>query len=113
MPRKYIKKRKQKYSKEDLAAALDDMKTGTVSLNTTAKKYDIPKSTLSDHLNNKHILACGRPPRLTREEENEIKETCLVFSEWGYGLGKKEIMSVIHDYLKSKKKTPFSTWCSG
>lgn len=105
MPRKYNKKRQQNYSKEDLAAAIEDVKGGTVSLNSSAKKYNIPKSTLSEHLNNKHTLAHGRPTRLTREEENEIAQTCLMFSEWGYGLGKKEVMSVIHDYLKVKKKT--------
>ena len=76
-----------------------------MSLNSSAKKYNIPKSTLSEHLNNKHTLAHGRPTRLTREEENEIAQTCLIFSEWGYGLGKKEVMSVIHDYLQLKKKT--------
>ena len=50
MPRKYNKKRQQNYSKEDLAAAIEDVKGGTVSLNSSAKKYNIPKSTLSELL---------------------------------------------------------------
>ena len=105
MPRIYNKKRQQRYSKEDLAAAIEDIKSGRVSLNSAAKRHNIPKSTLSEHLNNKHTQAHGRPTRLTKEEESEIAQTCLIFSEWGYGLGKKEVLSVIHDYLKSKKKT--------
>ena len=44
MLRKYNKKRQQNYSKEDLAAAIEDIKGGTVSLNSSAKKYNIPKS---------------------------------------------------------------------
>ena len=38
------------------------------------------------------------------EEEKQIVETCIIFAEWGYGLGKKEIISVVADYLKANKK---------
>lgn len=69
-----------------------------------AKKYGIPKSTLHDKIKGFHLKPKGRPTRLSPEEEKEIVETCLVFAEWGYGLGKKEIFSVISDYIKNKKK---------
>ncbi len=48
-----------------MAAATEDLKTGTVSMTSTVKKYNIPKSTLTDHMNNNHMLACGRLKTLT------------------------------------------------
>lgn len=42
----------------------------------------------------------------------------MTFLEWGYGLGKKEIIFIIHDYIKANTKaylflngTPGNDWC--
>ena len=56
MPRKYILKRQKNYRDEDLAAAVEDMKNGSASLTSTAKKYGIPKSILSNHLNGTQMV---------------------------------------------------------
>ena len=42
---------------------------------------------------------------MTKKEEDQIAQTCIIFSEWGYRLGKKEIISVVHDYLKNNNKS--------
>ena len=115
MPRNYEKKKHMKYSAEDLTAAIEEVRSGTLSLYSAAKKYNIPQTTLFGQVKGTH----GRKAsRLTEEEESTIVETCLIFSEWGYGLGKKEILSIIHDYLVTNKKThpkgvPNDDWWNG
>ena len=83
---------------------MTEIKKESISIHSAAKKYGIPKSTLNDKVNGRHCKSHGRPNRLSPEEEEEIVQTCLVFAEWGYGLGKKEILTVISDYVKSRKK---------
>ena len=41
----------------------------------------------------------GRPPCLTHEEENEIVMVCDLFGEWKFGIGKREVVSVVAEYL--------------
>ena len=94
------KKREREYSDENVEAAITDVRSGKVSQYLASKKYHIPRSTLNDHLQNKHSTSVGRPCRLSVEEEKQIVETCIIFSEWGYGLGKKEIISVVADLFK-------------
>ena len=120
MPRNYKKKKHMKYSAEDLTAAIEEVRSGTLSLYSAAKKYNVPQTTLFGQVKGTHGRKAGRPSRLTEEEESTIVETCLIFSEWGYGLGKKEILSIIHDYLVTNKKThlfpkgvPNDDWWNG
>ena len=87
MPREYKAKRVQNYTNEELASAVDEVKSKTLSLHAAAKKDGVPKSTLHDRLKGTHGIKNGRPNRLSESEENEIVEACLAFSEWGYGLG--------------------------
>lgn len=54
MPRKYTKKRPPKpYTEVDLQNALKDVQSGKLKLLAAASNYNIPSSTLSDHLSNK------------------------------------------------------------
>ena len=42
------------------------------------------------------------------EEETEITDACIIFAEWGFGLGRKEVEGIVSNYLKcTKKKNPF------
>ena len=66
MPRNYIqKKREREYTDENLAAAIADVRSGKVSQYLASKKFHIPRSTLNDHLQNKHSTSVGRPCRLS------------------------------------------------
>ena len=85
-------------------SAIDAVKSGQISQYRAAKMYNIPTSTLNDRITEnvtKH--GAGRPCRLSDEEEREIVETCLIFGDWGYGIGKKEVLGVVGDYCKSNK----------
>ena len=59
-------------------------------------------------MNTPSVLVVGRPPVLTATQEAEIVETCQIFSEWGFGLTKSDIVNVIGDYFRhTKHPNPF------
>ena len=95
--------------------ALEDIRKGTMTIHKAAKLYKIPKTTLlRHHTSHKTTQAIGRKPALTLEMEIEIVETCQIFSEWGYGLTKTDIVNVISEYIKATKIPNLftnCTWC--
>ena len=95
----------KRWTEEEMKAAIDEVQSGKMTQYRAAKIYKIPRQTLNDRLTNKVMSGnVGRPIRLSVAEENEIVEACIIFSEWGYGIGKKEVISIVADYCKSKKK---------
>ena len=104
MPRTYKKKREKKWTEEDIDSAIKAINSGQMSQYRAAKMYNIPTSTLNDRFREKVTKhGAGRPCRLSDEEEREIVETCLIFGDWGYGIGKKEVLGVVGDYCKWNK----------
>ena len=86
----------------------DDMKNAKLTVYAASKKYHIPRETLRRHVNTPSVLVVGRPPVLTATQEAEIVETCQIFSEWGFGLTKSDIVNVIGDYFRhTKHPNPF------
>ena len=64
--------------------------------------FKIPRQTLNDRVHYKaRSGTIGRPCTLSREEEKEIVESCVIFLEWGHGIGKrirkKEVMGLVAD----------------
>ena len=48
------------------------------------------------------------------ERETEIFDACIIFAEWGFGLGRKEVEEIVSNYLKcTKKKNPFKDTIPG
>lgn len=104
MPRTYKKKKEKKWTEEDVDSAINAVNSGQLSQYRAAKMYNIPTSTLNDRIREKVTKhGAGRPCRLSKEEEKEIVETCLIFGDWGYGIGKKEVLGVVGNYCKSNK----------
>ena len=48
----------------------------------------------------------GRQTRLSAKEKKEI--VALFFSEWGFGIGRSEVRSIVSKYCKANKKGTFS-----
>ena len=72
-PHKY---QTQAAHKERFSRALDSVRERGISVRRAAEEFNIPKSTLHDHLSGK-VVAFGQsgPPRyLTDEEEEELEE---------------------------------------
>ena len=79
MPKKYIKRKTCKYTEEDLIKATKLVTTDGLTLRQVAKQFNIPASTLSDHVRTKvSKIGAGRPTILTAKEEKEIVNICQV-----------------------------------
>ena len=46
----------------------------------------------------------AQPTVLTLEQEQEIVDTCLLFAQWGFGLGWQEVTAILKNYYKVTKK---------
>ena len=69
--------------------AVDEVATGRLTAYSAAKKYDIPRQTLEKHIHRPWSRFCRKTICA------EIAETCQIFSEWGFGLTKMDIISVV------------------
>ena len=121
MPRRYKRKEcKNKWTDEQLQAALKEVEEGKSKANAAAVKFGIPSSTLYDHLKGKSQKRYGGCPTvLTHAEEKEIMEACQVLQEFGFPLTTDTVGAIVRDYLKANgRKTPFKDatpgydwWC--
>ena len=80
------------------------------NISAVTRLHGVPKTTLHDIL-----LGCsssgakvGHTTTLNQEEEDEIAETCIIFTECGFGLGRREVECVVQEFLKvTNRKNPF------
>ena len=93
-----------------MKAAMEAVKNGRLSVSAAAKRFCLPRETLRRRVTN-HVTInakAGRPTILSKQEEDEVVETCQIFGEWGFGLQKEDVKSAVTQFLKhSRRKTPF------
>ena len=111
MVRHYKQKGKNlQWNEEDMEQAIQHARRHS-NVKATAVQFGIPVSTLRDHLSGKvpaKGAKVGHPTALSEAQEREIVETCLLFAEWGFGLGRREVESILETFLKAtKQKNPF------
>ena len=101
MPRTYIRKGiKNKWSDEQLKAAMAAVSSKQLRPEAAARKFSIPASTLRDHLSGKSKRRYGgRGTILTPDEEKEIERVCQVMQELGFPLTKEFVSVALRDYL--------------
>lgn len=93
MPRKSRKIYSQ-YNAADLSNAVSDVKTGRSSLRQAAAKYDIPRSTISDHVVGRVQPGAtpGRKPALPSHIEREMVVKAMDASQKGFGITRRSLM---------------------
>ena len=100
MVRTYKPKVKKAYSKEDLEAAVNAVKYDGMRVLVAAKKFNVPRSTISDHVKDAHLkVGAGHPTVFSIAEEKELVAILQVLQEIGFGLTKELVSVVISDYL--------------
>lgn len=105
MPRTYVPvpgHRYQNYSDEDLAAALHAVKNTDTTISAAAKKFGIPRRTLSDKLSGSHPLKTGGQPVFSAAEEHEIANTLQVAADWGFPMTSLDLRLLIKSFLNAK-----------
>lgn len=80
MVRSYQRKKSSKYSKEELLAAVEAVKSRGMKVTQAARRFGVPFSTLYDHTKGK--VSSGSPTILTVMEE---KELASVTRNWIWG----------------------------
>ena len=72
-----------------------------------SKRFDIPLTTLGDHVKRGVTrIGAGAPTVLTKEEEREVVATTQVLQQMGFGLTKELVGIVIKDYLDNQPFRP-------
>lgn len=90
------------YNAEKVDLAVSDVKKKKLSIRGAAEKYGVPKSTISDKINNKHTRDAGRPKALSNEEERFLIEGIKKMAEWGFPLHMRDIRELVHIYMENK-----------
>jgi hypothetical protein len=99
-------KYKAHYSEENLQKAFEEVKEGNMSERAAALAYGVPRSTLKDRLGERVIHeTAGRPPVLSKEEEELFVERLVVHGEWGFPLSSYDLRVTVKHYLDSQGKT--------
>lgn len=97
MPKKYKHLKRGKtlnYDQESLEKAVNEVKSGHMSVRKASAAFAVPKSTIADRLSGRYGLNVrhGRPPALPREVEETIVSSIKTASKLGVGLSRHQIM---------------------
>ena len=121
MPRHYKRSScKNKWTDEQLQAALQAIRSGEMKPYSAAIRFGIPSSTLYDHMHGKSKKRYGgRPTTLTDAEEKEIAIACQVLQQFGFPLTTDIVGVIVSEYLTTcGRKNPFKDstpgydwWC--
>ncbi|XP_060555543.1 uncharacterized protein LOC132716309 [Ruditapes philippinarum] len=101
---------KKRYSDDAMSRALIDVNSKTLSLRAAAKKYGVPKSSLSDRYTGKvqEGSKWGRKTIFTYQEERNLIEHAMKRADLGIGFTKSNFLRFVGNYAK-ETKVPFNT----
>ena len=108
MVRHYIRKRTKTYTDEDLTEAIIKVTKKKLTFTRAVREYNIPKSTLTDHikrLQGQNVSlselrsTVGRPPVLSRSEEEHIAHSLVCLADNGHPQGRSKLQVTKYIYL--------------
>lgn len=117
--RNYIKKgsAQPKYSEQQSERALEEIRARTLSVHKASVVYKIPFSTLycrSKGTRGRIKKSKGRNTALPRNIENTLSASVKTLAKWEFGLGRKEIMDLVGQYVNANElETPFKDGIPG
>ena len=103
MPNQYQRKRGsrcyQNYTDESLSRAIDEIRNGHKSIWKAAETYKIPRSTLANKIQHRHIKSSGGQNRLSDECESMIVSALRILTKWKVPLTGLETRLLVKNYL--------------
>ncbi|CAG5047526.1 unnamed protein product [Parnassius apollo] len=95
-----------RYTQQQLEEALTRITNNDLSINKASKIYDIPKSTLSNKLNNKvpWQRKMGPLTQLTFDEENKLADWILTKAKLGFPMHPEEVYDTVEIFLKQNER---------
>lgn len=111
----------KKYSAEDLQDALDEIRSGSLSVYGASSKFNIPKQTLNDKIKGKHTKKPGSEQILSNELEDRLAAHISFNAEFGTPLTKTQILKIAGEMANLnpdpakhfKNGAPSSAWLKG
>lgn len=100
----------RKYSDRDVHRALEDIQNGA-SISASARKYGIPRSTLSEKRSGRLPVEyrMGPPTVLTTEEESLLEKWIFHVGQAGFPVTKDQLLDSVQMLLnQSKRETVFT-----
>ena len=103
------KKKRNQTDPEVLDKAVKQVKQGKMTVHQASQIYDIPKTTISDHVAGKRVHSRHGPePYLSKQLEDRIASWLIKMAQIGYGQTKEQLFIKIQElvyYLQIR--TPF------
>ena len=100
------------WDKDSMDKACRDVREGRLSIRRAAESYQVPKSTLSDHVTGRVSEGSHSGPSryLTDEEEAELVHFLVGSANVGYAKTKKDVLAIVSRVVEAKgvAKSPVS-----
>jgi hypothetical protein len=114
MVRNYKASQKKNYEEKDIEQAIAEARMGH-SLNQTAKKYNVPYTTLRNrYVGANKSSKRGRKPIFTKEEKEDLVRIINDMAEWGVPIRDREIKQIAKYYvLKNNVSNPLKNSTPG
>lgn len=118
MVRNYVRKTtRAKYPREDLEAALLDVKRGVCNASAASRKYSIPLNTLLERIKGRRgskSTTLGRGTAISIADEKRLVSGLLQMEKYGFGLSRKEVLEIVGQFVRSNNiNTPFKDGTPG
>jgi hypothetical protein len=107
------------YTEDSLRAALELIKSGSLTISAASKIYLIPWSTLKNRMSNPIPQQVGGIPLLSAEKENLLADWLIKCAELGDPRTRDELLSAAGEFVDEnnqkifKNGTPTSSWLQG
>ena len=96
---------RSKYNERQMREAVAQVQSKRMTYKEVEQAYGIPKSTLSNRINQVYGEKLGRPTVLTEEEENIIAQRLKIMAAWGFPLTRPSLQNLVKDYLDRLGRT--------
>jgi hypothetical protein len=87
------------YTREALASAIKLIQDEKWSFRKASTHFNIPLATLSTHASHPLKSNTGRPPSLTRDEEQYLVKLIVTFQEWGQLSTCNDVLKYANEYM--------------
>ena len=109
MPRTYQPRKRGKrdylaYTEETLQKCLEAVRSGSLSINSATKEYNIPRGTIQNKLKNIHSKSVGRPTVFRKREEELFALRVKTMCNWGFPLDKLDLRMIVNAYLTKQNR---------
>ena len=91
------RKRRKQYDKEELIAAVEDVRNNNISVSASARKHAVPRKTVADHVNYEILdyPLPGRGRMLMEHEETAVVEYIMYMSKRNMPLSRSDIRACV------------------